>query len=546
MGIEKYESLTEEQKIGVRTIVRFVKDGITNPEELEDKFSLQIIGDALGFITRHDKEGNKLESFRLTKEGEDLLQGKFNLLNPTLKNEILTQLALRRRTEASELIVQDILSKQKIYTTREDVNEEVWIYIKGIYKPQGKTYIKEFCRNILGEVYTLQLNNEVLNKIEADTYIEANEFFNINNIHELPVQNGILNLETRELSEFTPDKIFFNKMPMEYNPEAKCPNISKHFKEILSSEEDVRVMEEIFGSILLKDYRVEKAVMMSGFGRNAKGKTLTLMERFVGEGNYSAVALRNMREDNFRIIDMFRKMVNISGDLNDTSLRDTGCLKELTGRDSINADRKHLNGITFINYATLIFAANNLPIVYDNTDGFWDRWILLIFPYKFITQEQYDSLPEIERKNKKIIDPDHINKISTIEELTGLLNLALDGLDRLMKNNNYSYSTTGEELKKYWMRHSDSFEAFCEDCLESDYDGFISSRELMKRYGEYRKHLKLKSTHTKQIRARLETDFGSTDDRQYTYSDLSGNDRERGWTGIKFRQDIEEYLKNLK
>ena len=485
----------------------------------------------------------ELKTKKIENTEEKMAEIKENI---ELKNEILTQLALKKRTEASELMVIEILSKQKIYTTRNDINEEVWLYIDGIYKSQGKTYIKEFCRNILGETYTIQLNNEVLNKIEADTYIESDDFFNINNVFELPVQNGILNLKTRKLTEFTPEKIFFNKLPMKYDTEAKCPAISKHFKEVLSSEEDIRVMEEIFGSILLKDYRIEKAIMTLGDGRNGKGKTLTLMKQFVGLENYSAVALRNMREDNFRLIDMFKSLVNLSGDLSDTSLKEIGCLKQLIGRDPISADRKHLNGLIFVNYATLIFAANNLPIVYDNTAGFWDKWVLLIFPYKFITQKEYDNLSEKDKINKKIIDPDHIKKISNIGELSGLLNLALDGFDRLMKNNNYSYSTTGNDLKKYWIRHSDSFGAFCIDCLESDYNGFIPTKELMKKYGEYRKYLKLKNTGTKEIGARLEADFGSTNERQTVFSDTIGNNQERGWTGFKFKLNLTDFMNNLR
>ena len=44
-------------------------------------------------------------------------------------------------------------------------------------------------------------------------------------------------------------------------------------------------------------------------------------------------------------------------------------------------------------------------IYYDLSDGFWTKWILLEFPFKFITQEEMDKLPEKERVNKKIINP---------------------------------------------------------------------------------------------------------------------------------------------
>lgn len=490
--------------------------------------------------TRIAKEMNK-------KIKEEKREEEINLekdLEKELRFDILTKLAMKKPREATELIVKEILKNNRIYTTRNDIYEEVWIYIEGIYKPQGKTYIKEIIRNFLREAYTNQFYNEVLNKIEADTYVESEDFFSVKNIYEIPVQNGILNLKTREISEFSPDKIFFNKLPMEYNPKAICPAIDKHFREVLSTEEDVAVIEEIFGNVLIKDYRLEKAVMMLGAGRNGKGKTLELIKRFVGADNCSAVALKNMVEDGFFIKNMFGKLVNLSGDLSNTSLKETGCLRQLIGRDIIQANRKNQEMIDFINYATIIFACNELPVVYDSTDGFWTKWILLTFPYKFITQKEYNSLSEEEKENKKIIDPEHINKISTIEELSGLLNKALDGLDRTLKNDDYSYSVSSNEIKNFWIRKSDSFSAFCMDCIEIDYDNHISKKELRSKYSKYCKLFgKLKGMSDKSIKITLQNEYGCSENRKYFEESKI---LEWVWEGIKFKENIDEFFKKCK
>ena len=467
-----------------------------------------------------------------------------------LKSEVLMKLAIKERNEATELLVNHILSQKDVYTTRNDDKEEVYIYSDGIYVPQGKTYIREAVRNVLNEAYTNQIYNEVLSKIEADTYIDQKEFFAINNIWEIPVQNGILNLKTRTLSDFTPKKIFFTKLAMDYNPAQECEAIDKHFREVLATEEDVLVMEEVFGTLLLKDYRIEKAIIMLGDGRNGKGKTISLMKNFVGAGGYSAVALKNMREDNFRICDMFGKLVNLSGDLSNTSLKDTGCLKMLIGRDPINADRKHKDSLDFINYAKIIFAANELPRVYDSTDGFWDRWVPFVFPFKFITQQEYDSLPKEEQENKKIIDPDHINKINTKEELSGLLNKALDGLDRTLKNDNYSYNPSGNDVKSWWIRKSDSFAAFCTDCIKGEYDSFITKKELQSKFSKYCKAVGINGVSPKSIIMTMENEFGSISNRKYiTIDDNSvypNKSQEEVWEGVKFNDDIDDFIKNLK
>jgi len=56
------------------------------------------------------------------------------------------------------------------------------------------------------------------------------KFFSTNYIYEVPLLNGILNIRTRELTPFDPKKIFFNKVPIEYNPSAECENIIEHLK----------------------------------------------------------------------------------------------------------------------------------------------------------------------------------------------------------------------------------------------------------------------------------------------------------------------------
>jgi len=493
---------------------------------------------------------NENEKIRKNKEEQEIEV----CTEDSLKLQVLSLFAQRERSEATEALVQHILKHKKIYTTRNDDKEEVWIYNAGIYVPHGKTYVKELVREVLGEAYTIYIFNEVMQKIETVTFIEPEIFFSINNIWEIPVQNGILNLKTRELTKFTPDKVFFSKLGMAYDTDATCPAIDQHFLDVLPTEEDVVVMEEVFGTLLLKDYRVERAIIMLGYGRNGKGKTITLMKNFCGQGSWSAVALKNMREDNFRICDMFGKLVNLSGDLSNTSLQDTGCLKMLIGRDPINADRKHRNTINFVNYAKIVFAANELPRVYDTTDGFWDKWTPFVFPYKFITQEEYDSLTLEEQKNKKIIDPDHINKISTPSELSGLLNKALDGLDRTLKNDNFSHNPSGNEIKSWWIRKSDSFAAFCTDCLVSDYDESIIKKDLQSKFSKYCKGLRLNGVGPKSMKITMENEFGSIEDRKYVDGMTTGTGQSKFinreqvsiWTGVKFIDNIDDYIKNLK
>jgi len=444
-----------------------------------------------------------------------------------LQKEVFTYLALKDRDKATELIVKEIESNNFIYTTKDDIKSEMWVYSKGVYVPQGKSYVREFCRKILEETYTTQLANGVISKIEADTFIEHDKFFRTNYPEEVPLLNGVLNIRTRELSEHTPSKIFFNKIPVEYLPDEDCPKILEHLSNVLNSEEDVKVLLELFGYLLLKEYKIEKAIMFVGFGRNGKSKTIELMKRFLGPENCSSLPLRALTEESFSLSELFGKMANLAADLSRTDLKETGMIKSLIGRDTIQAKRKYLRDLNFVNYAKMTFAANDLPKIYDTTDGFWTKWVLIEFPYKFVNQNVYDANGEEERKMWKIMDPDIIEKLTSPGELSGLLNYALEGLDRLLKNKDFSYSKSTKEVKDMWIRKSDSFTAFCYDHLNEDNEGTISKKILRRVYHKYRKIHRLNSCSDKAIKITLESMFGVSETQNSGY--------ERIWEGINFK-----------
>lgn len=479
---------------------------------------------------------------KLIKENKGINSGIIIPEDTALREEVLLKLASKQafsRNEATELIVKAILKERKIYSTRDDEKSEMWIYNEGIYIPQAKTFIKEFVRSILGFAYTGHLGNEIIMKIETDTYIDTKEFFGNNNIDEIAVENGILNIFTKKIRHFSDKDIFFNKIPVVYNSESKCPNISKHLATVLKHEEDIPVIEELFGFLLLKEYRFEKAFMFSGEGRNGKGKTLELMKRFLGAENCVNIPLQDFETDTYAIGHLFGKLANLSGDIDKKALVKTGVFKTLTGRDIVSGNRKFLSRLDFQNYAKQIFCANELPITYDKKISFWDRWVLLEFPYIFISEKEYDKVPKEEKSNYKLADPEIVDKIATENELGGLLNIALDGLKRLVKQKDFSYNKSNAEVEDLWTRKSDSFSAFLKDCVEEDWEGKITKQELRKAYSGYCKMHKTTMMSDKLIKGILTATFPVGEER-----DQGSGKQVTYWSGVIFKRSMESIDSN--
>lgn len=438
-------------------------------------------------------------------------------------------------SKGTEILVEYVKSKLRIYTTKNDVKTEMWVYKEGVYLPQGKSEVKMILRDVLKEWYSQYIVNLVIAKIEADTFIETATFFIIQNRKEVCVLNGILNIETNELTPFTPDKIFFNKMPVKYEPKAECKMIDAFLEEVLANKEDVKVFYELGGFALLKEYRYEKAFMFVGNGRNGKGKTIDLLRRVFGSSNCCSIPLSNLLPDSFQISELYGKSLNLAGDIDNKDLRDTSMFKSATGRDLLNGKRKFLPDISFENYAKFVFACNDLPMVYDLSKGFWDRWILLEFPFYFAEKERFEQTQEQERINWKIRDTSILDKITTEQELSGLLNKFLEGLKRLKKNEKFSQTIGTEQTKNLWIRKANSFIAFVMDEIEEDYDGKISKKEVRKKYAEYCKLHKVLGKSDAVIKRVLQENFGASEDRIQQSLNYDKYTQDWYWTGIKWK-----------
>jgi putative DNA primase/helicase len=436
---------------------------------------------------------------------------------------------------ATEVIVDYIHRNYKIYTVRDDNINEMWIYQEGIYTQNGKSVVKEIVREITLKKYKKHFSDIIISKIEADTGINKEEFFKEEDIKYCCLKNGIFNLKTGILLPFDPKLRFFNKINAEYKPTAHCPKIVSFFKSVLSTKKDLLLMQEIIGSCLYREYKWEKSFMLLGAGRNGKGKAISLIKNFLGPENISSLGLTTIANGGSMVSDLFGKLANIAGDLSKTSLKETGLFKELTGRDMITCDRKYKTPLHFVNYAKMVFCANELPFVYDNSLGFYDRWEIINFNYTFVPAPEYNNASD--KTNLKIRDPNIIESISNEAELNGLFNWAYKGLTRLLDNGSFSSCQTSDETKKTWMRNSSSFNAFALDCLEFCLDKNIEKDELRTKYVIYCRLFKLETGSDAIIKNIMERS-GASDSRK-----RFGSERKYIWTGVYFK-GWDKILKN--
>lgn len=355
-------------------------------------------------------------------------------------------------------------------------NQELYYFNDGIYHPDGETIISSIAEDFMDDLTSTFYKNETVGFIKDYNYINRNKFDANSNLINL--KNGIYNLETKQLEPHTPDKYFLNELPIKYVEGAKCPKILKFLNEVIYPE-DVATMQEFFGYCLYRRHHIHKACMFIGDGKNGKSTTINLLTRFIGGDNVTSKELYQLISDKFAIADIYGKLANMCADITSTALKKTGLFKALTGEDLVNAQKKFKGSFDFRNYAKFIFSANKLPESPDKTYAFYRRWILISFPNTFTGDK---------------CDANILEKISTEEELSGLLNWALEGLERLLDKGDFSYNRTVEEVAEQYETLSDPVYAFVKEFLKETVGGGIAKEDVWDKYVKWCKEKTLSIT----------------------------------------------------
>lgn len=345
----------------------------------------------------------------------------------------------------------------------------------GIYEPDGERFLSQLAERLLGDFLTNQQVNELVGKVKRLSGVEESELETP--AYRLVVGNGILDFRTGDLDDHTPDEYHRTRIDVDYRPEAECPRIDEFFHEIVQ-DDDVDTLYRLAAHSLYKEYAAEKAAMLLGDGQNGKSVFLSLLEEFLGSHNVSHRSLQDLDGERFAANNLQGKLANVHPDMGDETVRDLGAFKKLTGRDIMTADVKYEKPINFRNYATLIFAANRMPAMDEDTHALWRRWIYLNFPYTFREDdpEAKDPTP------KRVL----MRELTDESELEGLLARCADEIQAWWEGRDwYPDTMSAEAVRKKMKRASEPVYDFAHVCLRETDDGYVEKSKVRDAYRQY-------------------------------------------------------------
>lgn len=259
--------------------------------------------------------------------------------------------------------------------------------------------------------------------------------------------NGTLVFDTNDVKLVAFDKKdnFCYKLSYPYDPSAVCPKFQRVLDDALPRDGQV-VLQEYVASIFLSRFNHQKALLLFGQGGEGKSLIISVISAVLGNENVVERSIEGLcAEDSRTVADLEGKLLNICSEM--SSRFNLTNFKQLVSKDPITARRLYGEPFTIYNYASLLFSCNELPRNIEYTQAYFRRLIILPF-LNMIPEDQQDKALG-----------DRIIK----DELSGVLNWLIEGVNRLIIQGRFSKSEFVENALQDYRIDSDSVTSFITD-----------------------------------------------------------------------------------
>lgn len=172
----------------------------------------------------------------------------------------------------------------------------------------------------------------------------------------------------------------------------------------------------------------------------------------LGSDNVGHVSLENFG-GRFELGTLVGKAANICGDVGEIDQVAEGNLKQFTGGDVMQFDRKGIAPISCRPTAKLMLSFNNFPKIKDRSRGMWRRMLLVPFQVKIQTKDMVRHM-------------DSADFWLENGESSGILNWAIQGLQRLKEQGDFTESAASEEAIDNYRRDTNPCLDFFDEHLE--------------------------------------------------------------------------------
>lgn len=345
------------------------------------------------------------------------------------------------------------------------INGQLHIFDGKIYV-SGSKMIESKMVEVIPTLKSTQ-RNEVLKFIEIITPQDSY----VSDANLIAFRNGVYDLDTEELKDFSPSYIITNIIPWDYRPDAYSEIADKTLNKIACNDPEIRaLLEECIGYCFFRQNEISKSFFLTGAGSNGKSTFLDMVKHVLGRQNYVALDLDELSE-RFSTTTMFGKLANIGDDISDDFLQGKAIanFKKVVSGNDIKAENKGQDAYFFKPTVKLLFSANEIPRMRNK--GFQAvlrRMVIIPFNAVFSVHDaDFDA-----RITWKLKKP---------EVAEYLIQIGMEGLKRVLATQDFTKSVAVENQLDEFERDNNPILLFLDEVEERE----IINQETKSVYTRY-------------------------------------------------------------
>ena len=267
-----------------------------------------------------------------------------------------------------------------------------------------------------------------------------------------------------EWDEMHPTYLLRKSLGCDLDFDAKCPNIEKFLFQVSEGNVDkIAYLKKLIGLIILGDRSLQEFYIILGPSDSGKSVLVSLLfsllKGFAVSVPFGAFELSRNEGVPADIALLEGHLVGFASESQPDSYFNTQRLKTLTSSEEVVARKYHGNWYSFTNRALLLFATNHISRINDDSDAMITRMRVIQFNKSFTGEANPNLLVELR------------------EELSGLLNLALEGIQSFWDEGLEPY----DEMKEFLAdirTHTNPSDSFIEENLVKNNGCEIKASDL--------------------------------------------------------------------
>jgi len=353
--------------------------------------------------------------------------------------------------------------------------QRFWRYVNGVWHGVDMEAAREYVADAAKQVGLLReaVSDRFYASVVKVMAVEsargmASVVWNDHDSEVINVRNGMLNTRTGRVTGHRMDYFSNNQLPVEYHPDAGCPQWLAWLEERQPDEEIRKQLQEILGYLCVPGNPFHAFFVFFGEGGTGKSTFVEVARMLLGPENCTALPLHDLKDGHAREC-LVGRLLYDAGELASNSFDHLDLIKSIAAGEEIQINPKNRQVFAYRPQGKIVGTSNVFLKTPDGSRGFWRRFIQVPFEV---------TVPAGAVKTSKHLD--------FLGEREGIFAWAMEGFRRLAERGHFSRTQAGQKLDANMALHVNSLPTFLEAVMEDgEADEWVKADDIFSAYADW-------------------------------------------------------------